>query len=100
MPFSFETLATGAGVLVRFALTPYATPLESDALTCAVETFQTADGTLGGNSARGFGLSTSEWHGDAPSGIPTYWAYLADNAERLRDGLLDGTLGTRKVVCH
>ena len=99
MPFSFETLATGAEVLIRFALTPYATALEVGALACAVQMFQTADATLGGNSARGFGLSTSEWHGDVPVGGGEYEAYLAENAKVLRDGLLDGTLGAGKVVC-
>jgi hypothetical protein len=100
MPFSFETLATGCQVLVRFALTPYATALEVGALACAVEAFRTADATLGGNSARGFGVSTSEWHGEPPGNSEQYEAYLAENAEKLRAGLLDGTLGTNRIVCR
>ena len=101
MPYGFETLAAGSEVLVEFALRPYATHLELGALMAALETYFGADGTLFGGSARGYGLAVADWLA-APDGADKaaedYEAYLLDNADTLRQGLLDGTLTTAKVV--
>ncbi|NJL56023.1 hypothetical protein HC928_13190 [bacterium] len=102
MPYGFEVLAAGTELLVDFRLRPYASDLEIGALVAAIETFAAADSTLGGQSARGFGLLFHETliapDGDMLALREAYDAYLATHADPLRQGLLDGTLATGKKV--
>ncbi|GIV82729.1 MAG: hypothetical protein KatS3mg051_2083 [Anaerolineae bacterium] len=98
MPFTFETLMPGAEIVARLALTPYAQDLEEGALAVAVQMFQMLDLTLGGQSARGYGLVEPEWVDGEPRHADDYEAYVIEHAERLRAGILDGTLGTEREV--
>lgn len=101
MPFGFETLAQGTQVLVEFVLRPYATHLEHGALMAALNTYFGADSTLFGQSARGYGLAVASWLAapeDADGAGMAYVDYLDQHADELRQGLLDGTLGTGKLV--
>lgn len=98
MPVGFEGLMQGAEIVVRFSLTPYATKLEEGALAAAVEAYRRLDMTAGGQPARGYGLLEAEWIGNAPGFGADYEEHLVQNAESLRAGILDGTLGTGKVI--
>jgi CRISPR/Cas system CSM-associated protein Csm3 (group 7 of RAMP superfamily) len=103
MPFSFEVLSKGTEILVRFALSPYSSELEIGALLAALETYQRADSTLGGQAARNFGLASVSWLKeisveDARCQV-LYERYLEENKDRLRTELQQGTLGTDMVVC-
>jgi len=102
MPVTFETLCAGVGVVVDLRLRPYATDLEIGALAAAVDTFFAADSTLGGQSARGYGLTINEMlvepSHDMAAMRAGYEQYLADNRDSLRDGLLSGNLTTDKEL--
>jgi hypothetical protein len=93
--------AAAAQVLCRLNLRPYTTPLTRGALVAAVETYLTEDATIGGQAARGFGRVRGEWlvrpEGDADYRAD-YEEYLAEHRDELRQGLVDGTLGTGKMI--
>jgi len=98
MPFTFETLVPGTVIYARLALTPYAQELEEGALATAVHVFQELDGTLGGQSARGYGRVRAEWIGEGPGHRDAYEDYITGHADALRDGVMDGTLTTGREV--
>lgn len=103
MPTTFEVMQAGAQMVVRLQISPYTTDLELGAIGAAIRTFQELSGTIGGKAARGFGrvkvtpLRVNEDLMDYC--IEKYEAYLNDNSDKLREGLLKGTLGTNTVVC-
>lgn len=100
MPYGFEVLIPGTKVLIDFRLRPYVTDLEVGAFVAAVETFTDSDSTLGGQSARGYGLTMQKVIASISQDTKTlrknYEDYLKENKDSLRDGLLDGTLTTGK----
>lgn len=99
MPFSFETLAAGTEIIVELTPTVYADQLQLGALMAAVQTYAAADGTIAGQSARGFGRTDLAWHTDPDEdALLAYEAYLDANAEALRAGIIDGTLGTGRQL--
>lgn len=101
MPFGFEVLAAGTQLLVDMRLRPYAKELEIGACAAALQAYANGDGTLGGRSARGFGLGNLEiieLPEAAENAMHAYEDYLRDNKDTLREGLLNGTLGTGKRV--
>ncbi len=101
MIYTQETLATGVPILCRLVLHPHTVPLTRGALAAAVETFLANTPTVGGQAARGFGHVVGEWlarpEGDADC-RDEYETYLADHRDELRQGLVDGTLGTGKAI--
>jgi hypothetical protein len=104
MPYSFEVLSKGTEILVRFALSPYATELEIGALLAALTTYQRADSTLGGQAARNFGLAKCEWLDEdiSPEDARaefTYEKYLDEHKDVLRRELQNGELGAGVMVC-
>lgn len=100
MPFSFETLAAGTEIVVRLSVSPYADSLQIGALMAALNTYQEADSTLGGQPSRGFGLMALNWHDCQmdTAAMMAYQEYVDANQEALRAGILDGTLWTGKKV--
>lgn len=97
MPFGYEVLVPGTKIAVAFRLRPYATELELGALVAALQTYVNADSTIGGQSAKGHGLVSAEIIREIPGmneQAEAYEAYLAANRDRLRQGLVDGTLAT------
>ena len=103
MPFGFEGLAAGVEALIEFRLAPYATPLEAGALVAALDTYAGGSSIFGGQAARGFGLAALDYVQvlalDDPDLLrEQYEVYLTSNADALRQGLLDGTLATDKLV--
>jgi len=102
MIWSFEALASGAQVYVRLSLEPYTPDLTHGAFIAAVETYLAQEPVIGGMRARGFGQVQGEWlcgPGEASCFREAYEAYLAENVERLRNGLVFGTLCTELIVC-
>jgi hypothetical protein len=98
---SFETLAIGAQVVVRFGLQPFTRAVTHGALVDAVEEWQHLSGTICGQAARGFGRCEAEWlrrHEDADAYRQAYLDDVAANADALRAGLTSGTLCTKSVV--
>ena len=102
MIYSFETLAPGTPILCRLTLAPETAALTHGALIAAVETFLALESPIGGQSARGFGQVAGAWldgNERARSALRTeYEAYLTEQADALRAGLVDGTLGSGRVV--
>lgn len=100
MPFSFETLLKGGELVALLSLSPYADDLQIGALMAALDTYRTVDATVGGQSARGFGLLDMQFHEcEYDTGKrQLYDAYLTENKERLRAELLNGQLGSGKRV--
>lgn len=102
MIYGMETLAQGAEVVVRVALTPYAEAQHVGALWAALETYRGGDSTLFGAAAKGYGLLDVDYlrqpDYDLDALRADYEAYLTANAEALRGGLLDGTLTTGEKV--
>ena len=101
MPRSFEALAQGSRLAIQFRLSPYTTDLERGAMVAAVESYVERDSTLGGQSARGFGLMNlqREWSQTDADCLAEYEAHLGAYMDAMREGLLLGTLGTERTVC-
>lgn len=100
MAFSFETLVAGTEIIVNLSLSPYASDLEIGALMASLKTYTEVDATVGGQSARGFGLLDMDFHDCEPdmAALGHYETYLAENRDALRGGLIDGTLSTGKQI--
>jgi hypothetical protein len=104
MIHSFETLVAGAQSLVRLHLQPYTADLTAGALLTALDYFECHLGTIAGASSRGYGnialtyLNLEAWT-DAQTLRADYLAYLENHRTALRQGLLDGTFGTGKILC-
>lgn len=102
MIYGMETLAKGAEFVVRFAMTPYAEEIHIGALVAALETYLDSDKTLFGQAAKGYGLIEADFLQVPNYNIVAlrqqYETYLAENAQVLRNGLLDGTLSTDSKV--
>ena len=93
--FGFETLVAGAQVAVRFGLTAYASALAAGALGAALIWLAERDVRIGGGGARGYSLMRLAVDlADLDQERAAYETYLADNRAGLREGLLDGTLGS------
>lgn len=100
MPFSFETLLAGGEVVACLSLAPYADDLQVGALMAALDTYRTVDATVGGQSARGFGLMDVQFHEceyDTEK-RSLYDGYLDERRDTLRTELLNGSLGSGKKV--
>ena len=102
MPYSFETVATGAKMFVQFQFSPWITDLELGAFWCALRTYTDTDSTVGGQSAKGFGQVKVEIHSnniDFAEHADAYEAYLQQNLITLAEGVQTGTLCCGQVVC-
>jgi len=101
MIWRFETLVEGAQVVVRLALRPFTPPLTQGALVAAVQTYLDNLPTIGGQAARGMGQVRGEWLtplDDGESLCRGYEQYLTDNGEELLKGIVEGTMGTQRVI--
>ncbi len=97
MIYNYETLAKGTMILCCLHLNPYTSALARGALLSAIDTYSSGAPTVGGQAARGLGhMDVVIPHMDTPDPIgdmQAYRAYLHDNADKLREGLINGTLG-------
>lgn len=95
MLYTYETLAAGTKLLVELTFDPHTPDVTLGAAALALQVW---DGYLGGQSRQGRGRV-----GILQNGLPAadaYMAHLEENKEAMKQGLLDGTLGTGKVLCR
>ena len=101
MIYNFETLCAGTQIFCRLHLAPEAGRLTLGALAASVETYLHGLSSAGGQKARGFGWMRGEivsCPDDWEESLAEYEHYLDANAEALKSGLVDGTLGARTRV--
>ena len=99
LPFEFEVIQPGAELYVRFQFHPFTRDLERGAFISAMQTFEDTESSIGGGAARGFGRVKVEYlkhPEDLFEKRALYEAYLTENYGKLRDGLVDGTLGINR----
>lgn len=94
MVYTYETLTAGAQILVEFTLDPHTPDLTLSCLGAALAAW---DGFVGGQGRQGRGRMAIVSH-DLPA-PDAYHEYVAANADTLRDGLKDGTFGSKTVLC-
>lgn len=94
MLYTYETLAAGAKLLVEISLDPHTPPACAAAVNHAMSCWS---GYIGGQARQGRGrmVLISD---DLPDATP-YTDHLEVHAEAMRLGLVNGTLGTRLVLC-
>jgi hypothetical protein len=95
MLYTYETLAAGSRFVLEVTLDPHTPPATAAALAYALDCW---DGYLGGQSRQGRGRM-EVLHGDLPPPF-AYADHLAEHAQAMRDGIMDGTLGTGKPLCR
>lgn len=98
----FEVLAPGSQLYVRLYLAPWTQPLARGALVCAVREYMQGLPIIGGKSARGYGMMSTDTLSTFPSAdddAALYEQYLAERRDELVGWLVDGTLGAGVVVC-
>lgn len=94
MLYSYETVAAGARFLVEITLDAWTPPEAEAAVACALSEW---DGYFGGQARQGRGrMVLAEEPGLSPE---PYLEHLEGMRGEMREGLLDGTLGTGKVLC-
>jgi hypothetical protein len=97
MIYNFETLIPGTQFVVTFSVKPFSSRLAIGALCAAIETYLENHPVIAGQSARGFGVVGAGWIEDYPPEFTEcraeYEKYLADNHDKLREQIIDGTLG-------
>ncbi len=94
---NFEALVDGVQFYVEIRVLPHTNRLTLGAIQAAVEWFCENVRKVGGQSSRGYGFVNAEVVKPLEDGAvlqAEYEAYLAENVEELRTGLVDGTLGT------
>ncbi len=94
MLYTYETLAAGAKLLIEVSLDAH-TPICTAA--AAAQSIAQWDGYIGGQGRQGRGRMAII-RSDLPSARP-YLDHLAENNDAMRAGLVDGTLGTGKLLC-
>lgn len=97
MIYNYETLIKGTQIYVEFTLTPYTIDMTKGALITALDYYLANDNIVGGQSTRGHGHVKAvrlPQFKNAEECKALYEHYLADNRERLLDGLLTGVLCT------
>lgn len=94
MLYTYETLAAGTKILIELTFDPHTSP---ETLAAASMALCSWDGYLGGQSRQGRGRA-GIIHNDLPV-AHAYNHHLEENKEAMKAGLLDGTLGTGKVLC-
>lgn len=94
MIYTYETMAAGTRVLVELSLDAHAPEVCASALAHALECW---NGFVGGQGRQGRGRMVVVSH-NLPS-AETYRQFVADNAEAMKAGLENGTLGTEKKLC-
>lgn len=94
MLYTYETLAAGTKMVIELTLDPHTPDTTASALGAALSSW---DGYIGGQGRQGRGRLIT-LASDVP-GPELYVQHMEQHAEALRAGLIDGTLGTAKVLC-
>jgi hypothetical protein len=95
MLYGYETVAAGARFLVELTLDAHTPPATEAAVMQALQQW---DGYFGGQGRQGRGRMVITTMPELTSGA--YAVHLTAHGEALRAGLLEGTLGTGRVVCR
>lgn len=95
MLYTYETLATGAKLLVEITLDPHTPEPTQAAVAHAISAW---DGYLGGQSRQGRGRMCIV-RSDLPAATD-YLDHLDGHGNAMRAGFMDGTLGTARVLCQ
>lgn len=95
MLYNYETLAAGAKIAIELTLDMWSPPATIAAIARGLAEW---DGYIGGQARQGRGRCRMEWLDEAPT-PDAYDAHIAENAEALRAGILDGSLATGKILC-
>ena len=100
MIYNYESLCPGTQILCRFTLQPFTPVLTQGALQAALSWWMVQDRSIGGQAARGHGDVVGEWllYPEDEKPLEMYEAYLTEHADELRQGLIEGTLGTKTKV--
>lgn len=101
MIFSYETLAAQTAILIEVSFQPYTSDLTIGAVMQSIRDWQWEGCTLGAKSAQGHsGFIAEHYTRDFRQDLADqYLAYLRENRDRLRQGLIDATFGTEVVLC-
>lgn len=94
--YQYEVIASGARFLVEITLDAWTPDAVESAVAVALSQW---DGYFGGQGRQGRGRM--EIVGKRPGGeaLTPYLEHLEEHSEKMRAGLLDGSLGTGKPVC-
>ena len=98
---NFEALADGVQFYVEIKILPHTATLTLGAIQAAVDWFCEEVAKVGGQSSRGYGfvrVAVVRPLADGARYRDEYETYVRDNADALRAGLVDGTLGTAAVI--
>lgn len=94
MIYQYETLASGSKVVLELTMDAHTPDVSLSALALAIESW---DGFIGGQARQGRGRMVVLSH-DLPS-PQLYIDHVNEHGERMRQGLIDGTFGTGKLLC-
>lgn len=94
MLYTYETLSAGAKLLVEITLDPHTPPQTAGCVAHAISQW---DGYIGGQGRQGRGRM-AVLSCNLPDAAP-YLDHVSANADAMRAGLIDGTLGTGRVLC-
>lgn len=94
MLYGYETLSAGTKILLETTLDARTPPAVE---ACIALAFAEWDGYFGGQGRQGRGRM--EVVGKRPGNLTPYTDHLREHSEKMKTGLLDGTLGTGKTVC-
>lgn len=95
MLYGYEVLSAGTRIAVELTLDPFTRDAALAAIPRALAAW---DGFIGGQGRQGRGRARIVWSaglGDDDA----YVAHMAEHRDRMRAGLLDGTLGAAGVLC-
>lgn len=97
MIYNYETLVPGSEIYTRFMLTPFTSEVTEGALMSALAYYVANNPVVGGQGARGNGhVDSSLLTPINTDALSAYIGYLSENADQLREWMLDGSLGTGK----
>jgi hypothetical protein len=95
MLYTYEVLAAGTRIAIELALDPWSPDPAVAAIQRAIAAW---DGYIGGQGRQGRGRCRIEWL-DMPPSAAEYDAHIELHRDAMRAGLIDGTLGTGRVIC-
>lgn len=94
MIYQYETLAAGSKILLELNMDAHTPEVSLSALALALENW---DGFIGGQARQGRGRMVVLSH-DLPS-PDLYINHINEQGELMKQGLIDGTFGTGKLLC-
>jgi len=95
MLYQYEVLAAGARFLVELTFDEWTPEATRSAATCALQSW---DGFFGGQNRQGRGRMVLRDNEGLPD-ANIYTEFVTGHAEAMKAGLLDGSLGTGRMLC-